>query len=461
MLKHRLTPRLNKYIPIGLKIRPQIIFLLMNDVLEVLYGGAAGGGKSEGLLAAAAQYVDLPGYNAIIFRRTLRDLALPGALLSRSHEWWGGTDAHWDGQRYKWTFPSGAVIQFGYMEHDGDELTYKSSEFQFVGFDEVTEFPEHQYLYMFSRLRRKADMMHLPLRIRGATNPGGIGHTWVKNRWGLPNPPKNKDRIFIPAFITDNVYLDRESYVRGLEELSELTRAQLLKGDWSARATGGKFDPAWFGVLPQEDWFDKRHLINKVRHWDLAATEKTDSNPDPDWTVGMLQAQYSKLPPKIEERVYEMMREREREGIRMEFPLPPYYGIEDVVRFRGDGGKVDEMVKATAFQDGLLVPISIEQERGASGKLIVNGFRRALPGHNVIKLWNQGDKEVRSRPVAARAKEGRYFIKEGEFVDPLLDELGNFGVKGAHDDQVDGLSGGFVQLQTLDAVKIDDQVDQH
>lgn len=455
LLKHRLSPRTNKYIPIGLRIKPQIIFLLLNDVLEVLYGGAAGGGKSEGLLAAAAQYVDVPGYKAILFRRTLRDLALPGALMQRSHEWWDNTDAHWNGSEYKWTFPSGAIIQFGYMEHEHDELRYQSSEFQFVGFDELTQFPEHQYLYLFSRLRRLADSQ-IPLRMRGATNPGGLGHIWVKNRWDLPEAPKIPDRVFIPAFITDNPYLDQESYIRGLEELSELTRDQLLKGDWTARATGGIIDPSWFKVISPDEWFDPRFKINHCRHWDMAATEKTEENPDPDWTVGVLMSQYSKLPEKVDAQIREAM-SLDR---NLEYPLPPYYGIEDVARFRVDAGTVWEEIRQVAHQDGQAVPISFEQERGASGKIMIATWRNELPLFTVHRLWNQGDKEVRFRPVAKRAKEGRIFVKEGPYVAPLLDEYGNFGIKGVHDDQVDGTSGAFIQMQRIEGMQ-QGRVGQH
>ena len=457
LLRQRLTPRTNKFIPVGLKIRPQITFLLLNDVLEILYGGAAGGGKSEGLLAAAAQYVDVPGYSALILRRSFRDLALPGALMSRSHQWWDQTEAHWDGQNYKWTFPSGATIQFGYLEHENDELRYQSAEFQYVGFDELTQFPEHQYLYLFSRLRRLRSMMDVPIRMRGATNPGGVGHVWVKKRFNLPSGKTGtKDRVFIPAFLSDNPYLDQESYRRGLEELSDLTRAQLLEGDWGVQALGGKFDPAWFTVLPGDEWFDENSRIGVVRHWDLAATEKNEANPDPDWTAGVLLGKYNRLPERIHDRLTHLI----REGASFSFPLPPYYGVLNVVRDRKDGGAVEELVKGTAFQDGPQVPISIEQERGASGKILIQTYRENLPGFNVHRLWNQGDKEVRARPVAGRAREGRMFVREGKYVEAFLDELGQFGIKGVHDDQVDGLSGAFIQLDKLEKGNRNEQVYQ-
>src|SRR5690349_23466030 len=88
--------------------------------LEAFYGGAAGGGKSDALLMAALQYVDVPGYAAILFRRTYTDLALPGGLIDRAAEWLSPTDAHWSGTTATWTFPSGATLSFGYLKTEDD-----------------------------------------------------------------------------------------------------------------------------------------------------------------------------------------------------------------------------------------------------------------------------------------------------------------------------------------------------
>ena len=122
----------------------------MLGCLEALYGGAAGGGKSDALLMAALQYVDVPGYAALLLRRTYADLALPGALMDRAAEWLSGTDAKWNGQEKSWSFPSGATTTFGYMATDADKYRYQSAEFQFIGWDELTQFPSDPYLYMLS-----------------------------------------------------------------------------------------------------------------------------------------------------------------------------------------------------------------------------------------------------------------------------------------------------------------------
>lgn len=168
----------------------QMSFLRLN-CLEALFGGAAGPGKSSALLMAALQYVHVPGYSALILRTDLQRLQLAGGLIPRSHEWlYGKGGATWNGNRYQWTFPTGdglrpATLQFGYLSNAQDKYRYGSSEYQFIAFDELTEFPEEDYLFMFSRLRMTEDIAAQgPLyRIRSASNPGGKGHQWVQNRF--------------------------------------------------------------------------------------------------------------------------------------------------------------------------------------------------------------------------------------------------------------------------------------
>ena len=457
-LRKKLTPRTNKYIPMTPTVR-QSVFLLVNDKYEVLYGGAAGGGKSEALLAGAAQFVDIPGYSALLLRRSFRDLALPGALMDRSKKWWTLTDAHWDGSNYKWTFPSGATIQFGYLEHDGDELRYQSAEFQFIGFDELTQFRKDQYTYMFSRLRRIKGV-EIPLRIRAATNPGGVGHVWVKDRWNLPTGDTgDPERVFIPAKLEDNPHLDQDMYEKSFDNLNELTRAQLRHGDWDAQSFGGKLDPAWFQVIGQSDLPERKHWTGVVRHWDLAAQAVTEEATDPDWTAGVKVIRSNVMP----ERVHDRLMSDIKAGADLEYPKPPYWYITDVARDRREAGGVEELVTQTAHLDGVNTHISIEQERGASGKLLIEHYRRnILNGFKVHRLWSAGGKEDRAAIVAGRAKEGRYFLVEGPHVSPLLDEMSVFGIPNVHDDQIDGLSGAHIQIEKLDAItSVGTQVKQY
>ncbi len=458
-LRKQLTPRNNRFIPTDPSTK-QTIFLLLQDTLEALYGGAAGGGKSEALLMAAAQYVDVPGYAALILRRSYRDLALPGALMDRAMTWWKQTDAHWDGTNYRWTFPSGAKIQFGYLEHEGDETRYQSAEFQKILFDELTQFSQAQYTYMFSRIRRLKGS-DIPVGMRSASNPGGVGHLWVKKRWGLPEGKTgSKNRIFVPARLEDNPHLDQETYELSFQELSAVTRAQLRFGDWAAQNLGGKFDPAWFGIIEKKEVPDKRFHTGQVRHWDLGSSEATETDPDPDFTAGVHLLKANKMPERVHKRLIADI----RAGADIEMPMPPFWYILDVARRQTHSGGVEELLRTTANMDGRKVPISIEQERGATGKLLIENYRRnILADFKVHRLWTTGDKESRAGLVVGQAAQGRYFIVEGGFTGAFLDEASLFKTKDIHDDQIDGLSGAQIQIDRLMAMDeaSEDRVMQH
>lgn len=231
---------------------PQAAFLKLSDlgVSEALYGGAAGGGKSDALLMDALRYVDVPGYSALILRRTYADLALPGAIMDRSKAWLADTPARWNEASRRWTFPnSRATLTFGYLQHKDDRLRYASAEFQFIAFDELTQFRLSDYRFLFSRLRGPSEgpLSRVPLRMRGATNPGGIGHDWVKARFiekkvDKEDPEDSEERarkrLFIRAKVSDNPHIDQETYIASLRELDPFTRQQLLDGDWDADEPG-------------------------------------------------------------------------------------------------------------------------------------------------------------------------------------------------------------------------------
>jgi hypothetical protein len=189
---------------------------------------------------AALQYAHVPGYSAILFRRSYADLARPGALIDRAHAWLRGTPARWNEQKKTWRFPSGAVLTFGYLENASDVYAYQGAEFQFCGFDELTQFDESSYRYLFSRMRRLKGA-DVPVRMRAASNPGGIGHQWVFNRFFIEG--EGQGRVFVPAKLEDNPYLDAEEYEASLAELDPVTRAQLRNGDWSAIDRGNAIVP--------------------------------------------------------------------------------------------------------------------------------------------------------------------------------------------------------------------------
>lgn len=247
---------------------------LLSDRREVLYGGAAGGGKSEALLMGALQYVDVPGYAALLLRRTYADLALPGALMDMADQWLRGTAATWNGTEKTWTFPSGATLTFGYLQTPSDKYRYQGAAFQFIGLDEATQMRLADYKYLFSRLRRLAGVI-VPIRMRAASNPGGTGHAWVYERFIVDS--QNVNREFIPALLADNPYLDAEEYTKTLMELDDITKAQLLDGLWITDPAGKPFNREWWARG------DNRFLANDVafqnravaRYWSWDTANKT------------------------------------------------------------------------------------------------------------------------------------------------------------------------------------------
>lgn len=407
----------------------QAVFLaLQND--EAFYGGAAGPGKSTALMLAALQYVDVPGYSALLLRRTYGELAEAGALIDMSHEMLDDTDAIWNENRKRWLFPSGAILKFGYLAREAQKSRYQGARYHFVGWDELTGFTETMYEYLFSRQRRPATApgmgrsldgltsADVPLRMRSASNPGGEGHEWVYDRFVNPET-RLETAIYVPAKLQENPHLDQVTYVKSLMHLRGAERQRLLAGDWEARDDGEYFN--------RETW--PRHEVwnrgtRAVRRWDLAATVKSARNTDPDWTVGLR---------------YEL---DHRSG---------EYCVVDVIRVRETPGKVKEIIRQTAEDDGRVCHISMEQEPGSSGKAVIDDYRRkVLRGYVFRSNPSTGNKEVRAKPVSAAAEpvtdEGKGLVGYlvGDWVRAFFAELESFPV--GHDDQVDALSGAHEYL---------------
>lgn len=408
-LPEAMTPRWTPYC-IQQPTAKQAAFLVLEraGVEEALYGGAAGGGKSSALLDAAAQYVDVPGYSALLLRRTFADLTKPDALIPRSLEWWGGTDARWNSTTHTWTFPSGATISFGYCDTEADIYQYQGAAYQFIGFDELTQFSEKQYRYLFSRLRR-LEGAEVPLRMRAASNPGGVGHEWVKARFVTPGV---RGAVFIPASLDDNPHLDRAAYVASLNKLDPTTRAQLLSGDWTARNPGSIFRREWFGT-PQDGIAPSGVLI-RVRFWDLAASV-SDS------------AKYTA-------------------GVRMAVTNEGKTWLEHVVRGRWTAGARDDVIAQTAGADPDGTLIRIEQEPGSGGLAQIDTLKRRLYGYSVSEDKVSGDKGTRAGPFASHAEAGHIVLSRGQWNGAYLDELEAFKVPVKQEDivdQVDASSGAY------------------
>ena len=212
---------------------PRQAEFLKLDCLEALYGGAAGGGKSDALLMAALQYVSVPNYAALVLRRTYADLSLPGAIMDRAKEWLIPRGIDWNDKEKRFTFPSGATLTFGYLDTSRDRFRYQGAELQFIGLDELTQWGETDYRYLLSRLRR-LEGSQIPIRARAASNPGGQGHAWVKKRFVDPG----SGRAFVPATLNDNPHLDAVAYRASLAQLDSQTRRQLEHGEWVQDASG-------------------------------------------------------------------------------------------------------------------------------------------------------------------------------------------------------------------------------
>jgi len=261
---------------------PQERFLESTEE-EILYGGAAGGGKSFAMIADPMRYFHNPNFNGLLLRRTndaLRELiretrkmypkAFPGAVFKE--------------QASKWVFPSGAEFWMSYLDDDKDVERYIGQAFTWIGIDELTQYPTpYAWNMLKSRLRTTDPALQPYLSMRATTNPGGPGHGWVKRMfvdpaipgepfWATdlesgeilrysdthPDPLKRGkplfQRLFIPAKLSDNPYLhDDGSYERGLLGLPEDQRRKLLEGDWSVMegAAFSEFNPK-IHVVPKD-----------------------------------------------------------------------------------------------------------------------------------------------------------------------------------------------------------------
>jgi predicted phage terminase large subunit-like protein len=380
---------------------------IMKEGTEGLFGGSAGGGKSEALLMIALQYVQYHGYSALVLRRSYKDLSLPGALMDRAFDWLHNTDAHWDEITKTWQFPSGSTVSFGYLEAERDKFRYQGSELQTICFDELSQFLESQYTYLFSRLRKTKES-NFPLRMRAASNPGDIGADWVKARFITTT---ETDKFFIPSRYTDNPYLDQKAYEQSLDKLDPITRAQLKEGNWDISFSSGMF---------RREWFDFVHDVPRgrtIRFWDLAATEQKDYN-DPDYTVGCLMTEFK-----------------------------GQYFIKDMVRFRKSPGDVEKLIRQVAEMDGKAVQIFMEQEPGSSGKGMIDHYARyVLKGYPFYGVKATGDKVTRAQGASAAASHHNIKIYSGIPIIPdILNELDLFPM-GKHDDIIDVISGSVNQL---------------
>ena len=240
--------------------------------------------------------------------------------------------------------------------------------------------------------------------MRATSNPGGIGHQWVKLRFIDSHDP---DRLFLPARLDENPHIDQAAYVESLNRLDPVTREQLLHGNWEIVDSGGMFEKQWFEIvnsIPNDcTW---------LRYWDLAASDPKPGT-SPDWTVGGL----------------------------VGLSQGTWY-VADVQRVQANPGEVEALIRQTAMLDGPNISIRMEQEPGSSGLNTIYHYRmRVLVGYDFDGIPSTGSKVERARPVAAAAHARNIKLVQGPWIRDFLDELHAFPQKGVHDDQVDMLSG--------------------
>jgi len=419
----------------------------------VIYGGAAGGGKTFALLMEAIRHINNKRFRCAIFRRTHTQVKQPGGLWDESGELYPKLGGVPNSSDLFWRFPSGMKVTFNYLQTATDMYQYQGAQIPLIMFDEVTHFSETQFFYMVSRLRSASGVKGY---IRATCNPDP--DSWVArfiNWWigedGYPDSsragvirwfvrrgddivwadspkeltdqfgPKAKPKsvAFIPATLADNKILMEKDpeYESNLESLPLVEREQLLGGNWKIKPAQGMY------FRGDQFMYCDRHELPKlrrmIRYWDRAATEPTSQNPDPDWTVGVLMG------------LCELGR--------------PY--VLDVERFRAGPAGVVRKIQATAAKDGTDVEIGIEQDPGQAGKSEAQSLISALSGYSCKAVRADRKKVIRAKPFSAQVQAGNVTMVRAHWNTDYTRELEAFdGSERGKDDQVDGSSGAFNML---------------
>jgi len=436
---------------------PQEAFLSSPADL-VIYGGAAGGGKSFALLLEPLRHVRNPQFSAVLFRRTSVQIRNPGGLWDESMGVYPIVGATPREYVLEWQFPSGATVKMAHMEHEKTRLDWQGSQIPLIAFDELTHFTRDQFFYMLSRNRSTCGVRPY---MRATCNPvpdddsvGGWIHEFIAwyidqedgyaitersgvvrwfvvfddtLRWAdtpgelrrLYPTTEPKSFTFILSSVFDNrILLDADpGYLANLMALPLVDRERLLGdgkrgGNWKIKPAAGKvFDRGWFELVDAAPAGGRT-----VRFWDLAATEKSIAKPDPDYTA----------------------------GVKMRRVGDVYY-VLDAIAVQEAPGRVDTLIRNTAAQDGNGVEVRFEREGGASGVRDARSTVTMLAGYDVRPVPPQGDKITRAKGLAAQAEAGNVKIVRGAWNDRYLRTLHSFP-DGAHDDEVDASSGAFNEL---------------
>jgi hypothetical protein len=364
---------------------------LAEQVDEVLYGGAAGGGKTEWLIAYMGEEMERhPGNRGVIFRRVYPSLSR--SVIPRAKDMYAGR-ARWNGNDSTFTWPNGSVLQMSHLQYLDSVRDHQGAEYGVIGFEEITEFLKKQYEFMLSRLRAPADGIR-PHAI-ATTNPGGIGHAWVKRHWIAPKAedleegrerpqpfevwkpapttdvPEPGSRVFIPSTIKDNPALERRDPGYKARLRAAITdrglRQALEDGDWDAI-------DAVEGALWQQSWLDGGR-VSRLRPIDINRTVVALDPSDGD--------------AKTSDEFGVTVASLRNDGV-------------GVVRYSGGWfGSPQDLAKRAVkvyhdFQADVLVV-----ERNHGGKWLPTVLRGVDQYANIQVVWASQGKKTRAEPVAA------------------------------------------------------------
>lgn len=444
------------------------------DVL--IFGGAAGGGKSFYLAMEPMRNFHIPGFGGVLFRRTSPEISGAGSIWEECRGLWGHMpNAHMrEGQYMDWRFsnPGGdALFEFRHLQFAGDVHAHQSKQYALIEFDELTHFEEDQFWYMMSRNRSGCGVRPY---IRASCNPDPDSFVatlidWWINEEGYPIKersgvlryfirvedelhwadtaeelqvkfpeifdPKtgrvNRPRsfTFIHSSLEDNQELLRKdpNYAAGLSLLTKVQQERLLHGNWKIRAARGDFfQRSQFTELDRRP--DPASIIQIVRAWDKAASRPTPTNPNPDYTASVLLA-------------------RLRDG---------KFCILDACRTREDPGGVQQYIRAVAMADGQRVPIAFWQDPGGAGKEMVYHDAQYLAGWVTSSQGAREEKSAYAMPVSAQVRAGNFSYVKGDWNKPFFAELEAFAGKGTKgkDDWVDALSRAFMEISHSDLARL-------
>ena len=440
-----ITGTTNQILNIFPQMGPQYNFCA-SQARVCIYGGAAGGGKSYGLLMDAVGAVGDPTYNAMIFRRKYTEIILPGALWDTSVSLYGRAGGVPSRGRTEWQWSGGGKIKFTHLNQEDNVHDHQGGQYCYIGFDELPEFTLYQFCYLITR-NRPPDGCNIAPRVRGTCNPDA--DSWVAEflswwwdastgyaipersgvlKWFIieDNKPvwvadnyRDKDGnapmscTFIAASLDDNPILTKRdpTYKANLAGKDRVTRERLLHGNWLITYGGNMFDPLWFGIV--EDYPRGGRI---VRYWDFAASEVDDKTKnDPDWTAGALCT-------IVDGVLY----------------------ICDMQAFRETPGTAEKLVRSAAEYDGPAVEQWWEEEKGSSGKYASEYMRKVFHGYEAHADPVSGSKVERAKPWSSWAEFKRVKLVRGDWNRRFLGRAGKF--PDGKRDEIDAVSGAFKVL---------------